>query len=159
MKTNLKIISKAFIIALSVILLNSCASTTVIQSEPGAAKVYLNDELVGQTPYSMTDTKIVGTCTLVKLEKEGYKTLNTSICRTEQVDVGAVIGGLFVWIPFAWAMKYNPTHTYQLLPLQETETVLPYSLTSKLKELKALLDEGIITQEEFEKAKKKLLEE
>ncbi len=98
------------------ILLTSCASTTMIQSTPSGAKIYLDGQPVGSTPYRHSDTKIVGSTTTVKLVKEGYEPLNTSFSRDEQVDVGAIIGGLFVWIPFLWVMKYNPIHTYELSP-------------------------------------------
>ena len=146
------------------ILLTSCASTTIIQSNPSGAKIYLNGELVGTTPYTHQDTKIVGSTTTVKLEKEGYDPLNTAFSRDEDVDVGAIIGGLFVWIPFLWTMKYKPTHTYELIASSGDNKTNPQqsqikSKADKLRELKQLLDEKIITQEEYEKEKKKILEE
>ena len=49
------------------ILLASCASTTMIQSNPSGAKVYLNGENVGITPFRHTDTRILGSTTTVKL--------------------------------------------------------------------------------------------
>ena len=146
------------------ILLSSCASTTMIQSTPSGSKVYLNGEPVGKTPYSHTDTKIVGSTTTVKLEKEGYEPLNTSFSRNEEADVGAIIGGIFVLIPFFWTMKYKPTHTYELSPiLDNNQTTISKENTNskvdRLRELKQLFDEKIITKEEYEKEKKKILEE
>lgn len=140
----------------------------MIQSNPSGAKVYLNGEPVGTTPYTHQDTKIVGSTTTVKLEKEGYEPLNTSFSRDEEADVGAIIGGIFVWVPFLWTMKYKPTHTYELTPssadeqpkigtnLQQNQTE---SKADRLRELKKLLDEKVITQGEYEKEKKKILEE
>ena len=150
------------------ILFTSCASTTVIQSNPSGAKVYLNGEPVGTTPYTHQDTKIVGSTTTVKLEKEGYESLNTSFSRNEEADIGAIIGGVFVWVPFLWTMKYKPMHTYELTPsygsqqtkigptLKQNQT---QSKADRLRELKQLLDEKVITQEEYEKEKKKILAE
>lgn len=43
-------------------------------------------------------------------------------------------------------------------PKKETVNAVPKSKADKLRELKQLLDEGILTQEEFEKEKKKILE-
>ena len=100
------------------VLITSCSSTTLIQSNPPGAKVYLNDEAVGTTPYTHKDKKIVGTTTIVKLEKEGYQSLTTSFSRDEEVDVGAIIGGIFVLVPFLWTMKYKPFHSYELSPVQ-----------------------------------------
>jgi hypothetical protein len=140
----------------------------MIQSNPSGAKVYLNGEPVGTTPYTHQDTKIVGSTTIVKLEKEGYEPLNTFFSRNEEADIGAIIGGIFVWVPFLWTMKYKPTHTYELTPdsgdkQPKTKTNLQQnqaeSKAGKLRELKQLLDEKVITQDEYEKEKKKILEE
>lgn len=158
----------ALLLAGSVVLA-SCSSTTTIQSSPTGAKLYLNGEPVGKTPYTHTDTKIVGSSTSVKLEKEGYEPLTASFSRNEEVDVGAIIGGMFVFFPFLWTMKYKPTHTYELTPLvgtqQEPAVITPKTnspLISKavqLRELKGLLDDNVITHAEYEAEKKKILEE
>ncbi|MCK3686385.1 PEGA domain-containing protein [Maribellus sp. YY47] len=145
------------------IFFSSCASTTLLESTPSGAKVYLNGVSVGETPYQHRDTKIVGSTTSLKLEKEGYETLNTSFSRDEKADVGAIIGGIFVLVPFLWTMKYNPSHSYVLVPLDpQTSSSVNSDITDskaqKLRELKKLLDDKIITQEEFEIEKKKILE-
>lgn len=67
-------------------------------------------------------------------------------------------------------MKYKPYHNYELIPLNqevmeadplqsndENKTII-VNKTEQLRELKKLLDEKIITQEEFEREKKKILE-
>lgn len=107
-KYNVGVIS--FILAGS-LLLASCSSTTMINSSPSGAKVYLNGEAVGTTPYKHSDTKIVGSYTAVKLEKEGYKPFYAGFSRSEEADVGAIIGGIFVLVPFLWTMKYKPVRT------------------------------------------------
>ena len=98
------------------ILFSSCASTTLIQSNPSGAKVYLNDESVGTTPYTHKDKKITFSKTTVKLEKEGYEPFNTILTRNEKVDVGAIIAGFFILVPWLWTMEYKPTHTFELKP-------------------------------------------
>ena len=143
----------------------SCASTSTIQSYPAGAKVYLNGEPVGTTPYQHTDTRIVGSTTTVELEKEGYEPLVTSFSRDEQADVGAIIGGVFVLVPFLWTMKYKPVHAYEMLPTGgnqplSKEPPLSSSMSPKanqLRELKQLLDDDVITSEEYETEKKKIL--
>lgn len=154
------------------ILLESCASSTVIQSNPAGAKLYLNSAYVGITPYRHTDTKIVGTTTFVRLEKEGYEPFNTEFSRDEQADAGAIIGGIFLLFPFLWTMKYNPSHIYELSapnvygPQQPTvvpmplanDSVLTNSKIARLRDIKKLLDEGILTKDEYEKEKKKILD-
>ncbi len=112
-----KLLSKAISLVLAgAILFASCSSSTLIQSSPSGAKVYLNGEYAGVTPYTHTDTKIVGSSTQVRLEKEGYETLNTAFSRNEDADVGAIIGGIFFLFPFLWTMKYKPVRTYELVP-------------------------------------------
>ncbi len=100
-----------------VMLFASCSSTTLIQSNPSGAKVYMNEEYKGVTPLSYSDTKIVGSSTAVRLELDGYETLHTVLTRNEVADVGAIIGGIFFLFPFLWTMKYNPVHNYELRPL------------------------------------------
>lgn len=151
------------IIVFATLLFSSCVSTTRIESIPPGADVYLNNEHVGTTPYDMSDSKIVLSTTYVRLEMDGYETLQTEICRDEDLDGGAIIGGLFFTPAFLWAMKYYPVHTYELYPLAGQEEIAPMvekpsSKAEELRELKKLQDEGIITQEEFEAEKKKILD-
>jgi hypothetical protein len=93
-----------------------CASSTVLQSQPPGARVLLNGLPVGTTPYTMTDTKIVGSTTMIRLEYPGYQPLDTVISRNEEVDVLALIGGLLVLVPFLWVMRYQAAHLYVLQP-------------------------------------------
>jgi hypothetical protein len=115
-KNSLLMKSSALLMAV-VVLFASCSSTTLIQSEPSGAKLYMNGEYMGVTPFSYSDTKIVGSSTEIRLEKEGYEPLYTMMSRDETADVGAIIGGVFFLFPFLWTMKYKPTHNYELIPL------------------------------------------
>jgi hypothetical protein len=92
----------------------SCASTTIIQSQPPGARVIINGAIVGTTPYAMTDTNIVGSTTRLRLEYPGYQPLDTVIARNEELEVVALIGGIFLLVPLLWVMKYQPSHAYQL---------------------------------------------
>lgn len=164
-----QIISKTIALFLAgTILLASCSSKTLIQSNPSGAKVYLNGESVGTTPYTHEDTKIVGSTTTVKLEKEGYEPFNTTFSRNEQADVGAIIGGILVLVPFLWTMKYKPERTYELVPSANgpKQTAVPQSQAAgakskadKLRELKKMFEEKLITQEEYDLGRKKVMSE
>ncbi len=150
------------------LLVSSCASTTLIQSQPSGARLYLNGEYVGKTPYTHRDTKIVGTCTTVRIEEEGYEMFHGNFCRNEEADVGAIIGGVFFLFPFLWTMKYKPDRTYELRSepdavekhpeMMEIDKTLTPTKAEKLRELKKLFDEGILTEEEYEREKRKILE-
>ncbi len=108
----------AAVLMSAIIFLSSCASTTMINSVPSGAKVYLNGESVGTTPYQHTDTKIIFSSTAVTLEKEGYEKLNTNLTRSEEPDAGPIIGGIFIWPLWLWALKYKATRTYELKPIR-----------------------------------------
>ena len=103
-----------------VMLFSSCASTTMIQTTTDGAHVFIDGERAGKTPYQHRDMKIVGSTTTVRFEKEGFETLNTSFQRNEEVDVGAVIGGIFFLFPFLWTMKYKPYHNYEMKRMDST---------------------------------------
>jgi hypothetical protein len=108
------------LMAVVILFLSGCSSMTTIQTIPPGARVYVNDELSGETPYSLIDTKIIGTTTHLRFEKSGYKPFITSIQRTEELDMGPVICG-FIFTPvwWLWAMKYKPSHLYELVPLEQ----------------------------------------
>ena len=158
LKTHSMILSIFFSV---LIMFTSCASTTWIKSEPPNAKLYINDEHVGWTPYSYSDTRIWGTTNSVRIEKEGYKTFNTTFTRNEEVDILPVIGGFFLLAPLLWTMKYKNSHNYELSPLVDNQNVgnspNKKDKVQQLLELKKLLDSGILTKEEFDKEKKKIL--
>jgi hypothetical protein len=159
------------------LVVTGCSSTTTFNSIPGGAKLYLDGAYMGTTPYAYSDSKIMMTTTTVRMEMDGYDPFVGQITRNEEADVGAIIGGIFVWIPFLWAMQYRPDHTYVLKPATggtsdttvvtpkpETPVVAPGSEVAKskadrLRELKQLLDENLITQEDYNRQKQKILDE
>jgi hypothetical protein len=94
----------------------ACTSSTVISTTPAGARVFLDGAYVGRTPYVMSDTRIVGSATSVRIEADGYEPLQATIRRDEEFSVGACIGGVFLLVPFLWIMGYRPEHTYLLRP-------------------------------------------
>lgn len=81
------------------------ASTTIINSDPSGARVYLNGEKVGST-------------NTLLLKKESYQDFSALFSRNEDVSVGAIVGGIFVLVPLFWVMDYKPTHSYEMVPLK-----------------------------------------
>jgi len=94
-----------------------CVSSTVLQSQPQGARVFLNGVPVGTTPYTMTDTNMSGTATQVRLEYPGFDPFNAMIVRSEELDPMALIGGIFLLVPFLWILGYQPTHYFTMQPL------------------------------------------
>ena len=95
---------------------------TVIQTEPAGATVYIDGRNAGPSPVEMADTKVVTSCTDIRIEKDGYQRKVTEICRDEQPAVGPIIGGFFLLVPWLWAYEYQPSHFYELKPIEEEKT-------------------------------------
>lgn len=165
--------------------LHSCISSTVISTEPADADVYINGISAGKSPVVMADRKLSMSTTYIRIEKEGYLPLETYIVRDEKIDFGAAIAGLFLYYPWLWVLEYHPQHNYVLLPddnLPDNNISDDYffqndnppnnsnnttvnqpqtqkSKAEKLRELKSLLDDGIITESEYQIEKQKILDQ
>ena len=105
--------------------LAACSSSTVIRSNPPGARVFIDGMYVGQTPYVMSDTKIVGSSTSVRLEYPGLPPVATTIQRTEEFDATACIGGVFFLVPFLWIAGYRPEHFYELAAMAPPQPYYP----------------------------------
>jgi hypothetical protein len=101
----------------------------------------------------------VGSTTSIKLSLDGYSDFNGMLTRSEQLDVGALIGGIFVLVPFLWIMDYNPMHIYELTASGMTTppdtTNRESALEAKLKDLKKMHDDGTLTDDEYQTLRKK----
>ena len=97
----------------------SCASTTTIRvidsndSIDNDVKIYLDGSYQGSGEAIYSDTKIIGSTTSVTLKKKGCRSHSHYFSRSERLNVGALVGGLFFWIPLLWVMGYNPLHSYE----------------------------------------------
>ena len=113
--------TKTIAILTAAALLCACVSSTQIKTEPRGATLYVDGEKVGQTPFTYTDTRIVGSVVRLKMKKEGYEDLEVSFTRSEEPDVGAIVGGSFSLVPFLWTMKYKPVHSYEMVALKNPQ--------------------------------------
>jgi hypothetical protein len=106
LKTTISLILLAVLTA-------SCSSTTTIISSDKDAKIYIDGELRGRGTVTISDTKIVGSTTRVRMSKKGCEEQVHTFAKNEEFDAGACAGGIFTLVPFLWIMKYKPTHTYE----------------------------------------------
>lgn len=90
-----------------------CSSTVKIQSLPGEAKVYIDGEYKGMTPYYQKDTKPFFLPGQLRLSKEGYEDFVVDLKR-DKFSTANCIGGVFVWVPFLWVLEYDAEKTYEL---------------------------------------------
>lgn len=91
----------------------SCSSTTLIRVTDPQANIYVDNNLRGKGSVAHTDTKMVGSTTVVKLEKPGCEPAYYSFDRNEEFDPGACAAGLFTLVPFLWIQKYKAERTYE----------------------------------------------
>lgn len=91
----------------------ACSSATTIRTTEKDVSIYVDGEYRGKGEVIHEDQKIVGSTTYVELKKEGCENKQFHFSRNEEASVGAIIGGLFVWVPFLWVMKYKPEHNYE----------------------------------------------
>lgn len=108
----IKLISVVLVVAVFV---SGCASSTLINTSPTGAKVYIDGQLLGTSPVSHSDTAVSGSTKAVLLKKEGYKD-KTILIRKEDVKIGPIIGGLLVLFPFIWTLGYPDSYTFELEP-------------------------------------------
>ena len=100
--------------------LMGCASKTIIKSRPLGAEVYIDNVKKGVTPLHYSDTAIAGSSKSLKLKKEGYRTFE-SVIRKSEFQVGPCIGGVFVLFPFLWVLGYPEQYEFELEKLSKKE--------------------------------------
>ena len=106
----------SFIALVLAVGLVGCSSSTVIRSNPSGARVFLDGAYVGTTPYTLSDSKIVGSTTLIRLEYPGLPPTSVAVSRNEDLKVGTLIAGIFLLVPLLWVMGYDAEHTFELAP-------------------------------------------
>jgi hypothetical protein len=112
---------KLITLSMVFLFLLGCESTTLIKSNPSGAKLQVDGQRVGETPHFYTDKAAAGTVKTVTLKKEGYKDFNGSIKR-EKLSVPALIGGIFLIVPFVWIMEYSSQYNFEMEKLQKKQT-------------------------------------
>ena len=162
---------KKIIFLLPILFLLSCSSTTYIKTHPSEAKVYENNSLKGYTPYMHWDRESGGSKTFI-LKKAGYKDKTITITKSEFNPVRLIAPPI---IALPWIYDYPYEHFYELDKELNNNTpssdntqipVSPEVLTPsdnsvseyarKLRAIKALKDEGLLTNEEYEKKRKSI---
>ncbi|MDA1290919.1 MAG: hypothetical protein O3C37_08615 [Proteobacteria bacterium] len=48
----------------------------------------------------------------MEIRKNGCAAENYSFRRSEEADVGAIVGGILWTVPFLWVTEYKPHHGY-----------------------------------------------
>ncbi|MBC7538587.1 MAG: PEGA domain-containing protein [Bacteriovorax sp.] len=104
---------KQVLFLIATLVLASCSSTTLITTNDKDAKIYVDGQYVGKGQYTHTDSKMVGSTTMVMLKKEGCEDMPYTFARNEEFDAGACAGGVFLLVPFLWIQKYRAVHNFE----------------------------------------------
>lgn len=171
---------KKIIFVLPLLLLISCSSTTYIKSLPSGAQIYEGDAFMGVTPYRHWDIDSSDpgnpdyTGRTFTLKKEGYRDKEINIKRNV-----LNVPRLFFPAPIfslPWAYDYPGEYYFELESLRNnkerylrnmsgkqgknTEDGKTYgSASKKLRELRELYNEGLLTEDEYEEKRQAIIDE
>lgn len=165
---------KHFIIVLSAFVLFGCASTTYVKTIPSGAKVYEGEVLKGFTPYMHWDREMNDYSRTFMLRKEGYKDKAISIKKTDFNPIRLVAPPI---LALPWLYDYPYEYVFELEKSSEAITTVtsqnvppssnlqtqpkssdPSESSQKLRELKKLKDEGLLTAKEYEQKRKAIVD-
>jgi hypothetical protein len=93
--------------------LAACASATTIRSDPSGAKVYLNGQLIGDSPVVYEDSEIAGSSKKVVLKHDGYRDQVGTI-RKEELKIFPLVAGLIFLVPLFWVTGYQEEYHFTL---------------------------------------------
>lgn len=94
-------------------MLTACSSTTVIKSSDPDARILVNGEYLGTGQAFYTDRKVAFSKNQVTIRKEGCEDQHHEFRRNEDPDFGAIIGGIFFYVPFLWVTEYKDQRGYE----------------------------------------------
>ncbi len=153
---------------LPIVILSSCLSTTRIESIPSNAKLYINGEFVGNTPYTYSDKKISGSRQEVKLVKDGFEPYIDEFSRNQKLEPNALYFGVFL-VPLFWLKEYDEVQTFDLntagKKIPEPQMLLERTVDSGpnpdelLRDLQFRYDNKFIDKKTYDREKKRILEE
>ena len=104
---------KVIVLLTAFLFLFGCSSTTIIKSSPPGAKLYLDGNYKGVTPCTHSDKALMGMSKIVLMKKEGYKGF-TGIIKKEEAQLGPIIAGFFIIVPWLWALGYPDEYTFEM---------------------------------------------
>lgn len=164
------------VLALAVLFFSGCATVTrgtkdtlVVESDPAGADVRLSSGQTGKTPTSFKLSRKEPI--VVTISREGYETVTVNVNSqivgagaagmAGNVLVGGVIGvGIDAWSGATKSLKPNPVRV-NLVKLGTAEpaksVAAEKTLAEKLKELKVALDSGLLSQDQYERQRAKLV--
>ena len=100
------------LLILSAMLATACTSSAEIRSSDPDSRIYVNGEQLGAGHAHYSYQKVAFSKNNVEIRKNGCAAENYSFRRSEEADVGAIVGGILWTVPFLWVTEYKPHHGY-----------------------------------------------
>jgi hypothetical protein len=157
---------------LSLLGLLGCAESTMIRSSPTSAKMYYRGHFVGLTPKELEmPHSDLRRPVVVRLEHDGYELQDVPI--PTEIGAGRIVGAVFT---LGLSLLWKPPTTIPdevevaLTPAPQPAAAAPppatapgagsaTGLETRLRQLKSLYDEGLITEQEYRRRRAAMLEE
>jgi len=96
-----------------ILIVTGCSSTTIINSDPQGATLYIDGFKMGKTPYTYTDSKTNSSTTSIFLTKEGFIDKHIVMNRSERMNYFPLIGAIYI-APLFWIRQYDSIHNFVL---------------------------------------------
>jgi len=145
-------------------LLSACSGNSLVpknsnaisvNSEPSAASVYVMGELAGTTPIEIDSNSVFPAAYLPEDQQYyGYITLTHEGCSDKKIKISTrmISDGLKENLD----CSVKEESVVDVLPAVEQHTV-EKSVNQRLKELQALKDEGLISEQEYQEIRSRIL--
>jgi hypothetical protein len=114
-----------FAFAVLLVTAAGCASTTVLSTQPPGATVQLDGMMLGQTPFTFTETVSVFTKHMLVMRKDGFEDLSATI-QPDQWQAGKIVLSILCFVPgLFWSTEYPPAYNFVMVPRGAHATDLP----------------------------------
>ena len=105
---------KKLVILAMILALSGCTTMVTVSSNPQGATIYMSGVPKGVTPYTQELSDFVFTTYPIRLEKEGYLTLNDKL--KKEIKWDATLGGFIFVYPWLWAYGPQDYQIFNLIP-------------------------------------------
>ena len=91
----------------------ACSHRVTLNTNPPGAKVYVDGQLIGVSPASFVEKSGFGKTYQIKIEKEGYQTMNTT--EKQVINVMYLVLSILFCLPaIFWSFTLEDQYTYTL---------------------------------------------
>lgn len=146
------------VLLLSTLIFAGCAERVRVVSIPPGARVFLDGREAGTTPYTFTLQEDQLRDIPYRVELEPYRPVEGVL--RKGVAPGRVVGAVFtLGILYAFRSPYYVQNAKVYLALQPTEASGPPLIEDRLRKLKELRDDGVLSESEYEEQRTRILQE